>query len=70
MLRNGYDADRYVTDLGISGADIIWDGSAWNNLFDQPGASAFPPLLPGPGWPEPLRKGYWQMLNYLVNQLL
>ncbi len=70
MVRNGYDADRYVTDLGIAGADIIWDGSAWNNLFDQPGASAFPPLLPGPGWPEPLRKGYWQMLNYLVNQLL
>ncbi len=67
---NGYDAADALRDLGISGADIVWDGSQWNNRFDEPGASRFPPLLPGSTWPDLLKRAYWQILNFAITKLL
>lgn len=67
---NGANPAPFLAELGVPGADILWDGSAWSNRFDQPGASFFPPLLPGSGWPEWVRKAYWQVLNFAVAQLM
>ncbi|MCO5243155.1 MAG: right-handed parallel beta-helix repeat-containing protein [Anaerolineae bacterium] len=70
LVNNGYDPDTFLTDLGISGADIIWDGSGANNTFDQPGASSFPPILPKSSWPTFLHRAYDNILNFAVEQLM
>ena len=70
LINNGYDPDTFLTDLGIPGSDIIWDGSGANNTFDQPGASAFPPLLPGSNWPAFLHRAYDNILNFAIQKLM
>ncbi len=67
---NGYDPAEDLKNLGIPGADIVWDISNWDNRFDEPNATSFPPVLPNSEWPEVVRKGYWQILNFAVQQLL
>ncbi len=67
---NGYDADPFVKDLGIPTADILWDGTGMNNRFNEENATAFPPLVPGDGWPNFVRRGYTNILGFLVSQLL
>ena len=66
---NGYDADSFVTSLGIPGADILWDVTGSNNRFDQPDASAFPPVLPTSSWPDFIYNIYWRVLNFLIGLL-
>lgn len=64
---NGYDPDEFVADLGIPTGDILWDVSGGGNTFNEPNAQGnFPPLLPGNGWPEPIRRAYWQALHFLI----
>lgn len=67
---NGYDADEFVKNLVGSGYDILWDGSGWNNRFDQPGARTFPPVLPGSDWAAPFYNLYWRALNFVVGLLV
>ncbi|MCC6605479.1 MAG: right-handed parallel beta-helix repeat-containing protein [Anaerolineae bacterium] len=67
---NGYDADPFVRDLGIPTADILWDGTGMDNRFNEESASYFPPLVPGDGWPGFVRRGYTNILGFLVDQLL
>lgn len=67
---NGYDPAGIVADLGLPGADILWTGDGWNNAFDEPNASKFPPLLPESGWPDPLRRALWRFYDILIKQLL
>ncbi len=66
---NGTDADEFVKNLVGSGYDILWDGSGWNNRFDQPGVSGFPPLLPASSWAPPFYNAYWRLLNFVVGLL-
>ena len=70
LIHNGYDPDTFLTDLGIPGSDIIWDGSGAGNTFDQPGVSAFPPILPTSSWPAFLHRAYDNILNFAVQQLM
>jgi parallel beta-helix repeat protein len=69
LENNGYDADPFIRDMLGSGFDIIWDGSGRDNRFDQPGASSFPPVLPGASWPEPVYNLYWRVVNFVVGLL-
>lgn len=40
------------TAVGLQeGADILWTGRGTGNVFDEPGATSFPPMLPGRGAP-------------------
>ena len=68
-LDNGAQPDKMLTDLGISGADIIWDASHWDNRFDERGVSTFPPGLPSSGWPDVLRRAYWQVVHFVISKL-
>jgi parallel beta-helix repeat protein len=67
---NGYDPQGLVKELGLSGADVMWTGEGWNNSFDQPGASMFPPLLPGRNWPDPAKRALWRVYDLLIQALL
>ncbi|MFN8417685.1 MAG: parallel beta-helix domain-containing protein [Anaerolineae bacterium] len=69
FANNGYDAASQLTDLGISGQDIVWDASSWDLKFDQPGASSFPPILPSSSWADLSRKGYWQIVHFVISKL-
>jgi parallel beta-helix repeat protein len=64
--RNGFDPDKFITDLGISGADILWDVSGAGNRFDEPSATKFPPVLPNSAWPRFFYNIYWQLINLLI----
>ncbi len=70
LAHNGYAPDQALAELGIPGADLIWDGSGSGHRFDQPGASAFPPLLPGSRWPEFLRRAYGNILNFVIERAM
>ncbi len=67
---NGYDPQGMVKELGLPGADIGWTGEGWNNSFDQPGATTFPPLLPGRDWPAPAKRALWRVYDLLIQALL
>jgi hypothetical protein len=67
---NGYDPQGLVAEIGVPGADILWTGDGWSNAFDEPGASAFPPLLPGRDWPDPARRALWRVYDLLIGLLL
>ncbi|MCB0076360.1 MAG: right-handed parallel beta-helix repeat-containing protein [Anaerolineales bacterium] len=67
---NGYDPADVLVEMGLPGADILWDGSRWDNRFDDTGVSTFPPVLPSSRWPDVVKRGYWQLLNFAINQLL
>ncbi|HQV69207.1 MAG TPA: parallel beta-helix domain-containing protein [Thermoflexales bacterium] len=69
--QNGFDPAKQLRDLGLSqGADVVWDASNWNNSFDEPKASAFPPVLPGSAWPDFAKRSYWKILDFAIKNLL
>jgi parallel beta-helix repeat protein len=69
FANNGYDADAFVKDMVGAGYDILWDGSGWDNRFDEPQASIFPPLLPSRDWAPPFYNAYWRLVNFVVGLL-
>ncbi len=66
LAGNGGAPDAMIASAGIPGADILWDVSGRDVTFDQPGASAFPPVLPSSRWPVPLQRIYWHGLNLVL----
>ncbi|MBK8987235.1 MAG: right-handed parallel beta-helix repeat-containing protein [Chloroflexi bacterium] len=66
---NGRYPAAALAELGIPGADVIWDGQGSGNRFDEPGASTFPPVLPGSGWPAWAYRAYYTILNLAVTQM-
>lgn len=67
---NGYDPAGIVSELGLPGADILWTGEGWNNGFDDPNATTFPPLLPRSTWPDPARRAIWRTYDIVIGMLL
>ena len=47
----------------------LWDTTGANNRFDEPGATSFPPVLPGGGWPGFLRTAYGNVFKVLTGLL-
>jgi parallel beta-helix repeat protein len=65
FTNNGTQLSAPAAKFGLPGGnDILWDASAWNNTFDQPGAKVFP-YAPGPGWPDFLKKAVWRAVQVL-----
>jgi cytochrome c peroxidase len=67
---NGYSPQGYAAELGIPGADIFWTGEGWNNAFDEPTASKFPPLLPTRDWADPTKRTIWRVYDLFIQILL
>lgn len=69
LENNGFDADALVVEAGFSGADLLWDLTGEGNRFDQPGASALPPVLPSSGWSEWRRRAngrLWRLASVIA----
>lgn len=67
---NGFAPDQSLQDLGVPGADILWTIDGWTNSFDDPGATAFPPVLPSRNMPDPLRRALWRIYDLAMQALL
>lgn len=66
---NGKEPDDLVKEIGVPGADILWDVSGWNVRVDEPTAEIFPPLLPKGDWWDYTYKMYWNILTFLIPYL-
>ncbi|MBK9054096.1 MAG: right-handed parallel beta-helix repeat-containing protein [Chloroflexi bacterium] len=65
---NGYDPVAFVKDMGIPTGDILWDVSGYGNTFDEPTAEGnFPPFMPTSGWPAPLQRVYFRVMNFVIS---
>jgi cytochrome c peroxidase len=65
FTHNGYDPDTPVTDAGLPGTDVLWDATGYGNVFDEPDAKMFPPVLPSENWPEFAQRVIYQVWNNL-----
>jgi cytochrome c peroxidase len=69
FVNNGANPDPFLTDAGLPGADLLWDTESYGNLWDEPGASRFPPLLPGSGWPKIAQRAIFRIWNFIAQLL-
>ena len=59
---NGRHPAGALAAAGLPGADLIWDGTGWSNVWDDAGASRSS-LLPGSRWPSFARRGWWRLFG-------
>ncbi len=57
-----------VKAIAGRGVDLLWDGSGADNIWSQPGASRFPPLLPGRSWPGVIQRAWARVVSYLAER--
>lgn len=67
---NGRNPAGLVREVAAKNCDIFWDGSGWNNSFEQSGVKSFPAILPSDNWPNPLRRAFTRGFNFLRDKLL
>ncbi len=60
---NGNNPDLSMNELGLRGADLVWDARNWDTAWRVPGVISDPALLPGISWPDFLRRAYWRLLT-------
>jgi len=67
---NGTNPAPMLADLGVPGADVLWDGSGSGNRVDEPDANVFPPIMPSDDWSEFSQKAYSNFINFIVSKLM
>ena len=67
---NGRNPGGLVKEIGLKNTDIFWDGSGWNNAFEESGVKTFPKALPTRNWPDPLRRSYARIYGYVRDRML
>ncbi len=70
LSENGRNPGGMVKDLGAVNVDILWDGSGWDNSFEQQGINAFPVLLPTNNWPDVFRRAYARVYSYMRDKFM
>lgn len=70
FAENGRNPQGDAKKMGLLNTDIFWDGSGWNNSFEQPGAKTFPQILPSQAWPDVARRAFTRGYRYLVERML
>ncbi len=68
--QNGRNPGGLIKEVGAANCDLFWDGSGWDNSFEQPGAKSFPRLLPSNNWPGLARRAYTRAFAWLRDRLL
>jgi cytochrome c peroxidase len=67
---NGRDPGGLVKEIGAMNVDLFWDGSGWDNSWNQPGTTNFPLILPGDGWPNVARRAYTRVFSFLRERMM
>ena len=65
---NGRKPTALVKAAG-GGGDLVWDGSGWDNRWEQPAGKAVPPILPSKAWPDPVAKAWSRVVSILSGWL-
>ncbi len=67
---NGRNPRGEIKKMSLTNTDIFWDGSGWDNSFEQPGVKTFPAVLPTNDWPDVLRRSYARVFGLLRDRLM
>jgi parallel beta-helix repeat protein len=70
LSENGRNPGGLVKEAGAFNCDLFWDGSGWDNSFEQPGAKSFPRVLPSAGWPGVARRAYTRGFAWLRDRMM
>jgi len=63
---NGAQPAGILKEVGMSGKDLLWDLSGYDNNWHQPGAAKLPNLLPNKSWPDFARRANWRLWKVLA----
>ncbi|MGB8644318.1 MAG: parallel beta-helix domain-containing protein [Anaerolineae bacterium] len=63
LQNNGTNPTPEALRFGLPAADLVWDGSGWDNAWHESVKSTFPPVLPDRGWSDFARRFYWRVLG-------
>jgi parallel beta-helix repeat protein len=67
LSQNGLQPDPFLSEIGVPGADILWDVTGAGVQIDEAeGISTFPPLLPNSSWSDWAYNLYWNSLNFVI----
>jgi len=67
---NGRNPGGLVKELGAMNVDILWDGSGWDNSFEESGVKKFPGVLPSESWPDVFRRAYARVFSYVRDKMM
>jgi cytochrome c peroxidase len=67
---NGRNPGGMVKELGAMNVDILWDGSGWDNSFEQSGAKSFPAVLTNNYWPSVARRAYTRVFTFVRDRMM
>src|SRR6266511_3607474 len=70
LSENGRNPGELVKQLGAVNVDILWDGSGWNNSFEQSGVKRFPAMLPTDNWPDIFRRAYARVYSFVRDKMM
>jgi parallel beta-helix repeat protein len=70
LAENGRNPRGLVKQLGAVNIDILWDGSGWDNSFEQSGVKTFPIVLPTSDWPDVFRRAYARVYGYVRDKMM
>jgi hypothetical protein len=67
---NGRNPGEAVKQLGATNVDILWDGSGWDNSFEQSNVKRFPAILPTDNWPDVFRRAYARVYSFVREKMM
>lgn len=67
---NGRNPSGLVKQLGAINVDILWDGSGWDNSFEQSDVKRYPAMLPTDNWPGVLRRAYARVYSFVRDRMM
>jgi parallel beta-helix repeat protein len=67
---NGRNPGEMVKQLGAINVDILWDGSGWDNSFEQTDVKRFPAMLPTDNWPDVFRRAYARVYSFVRDKMM
>jgi len=67
---NGRNPGESVKQLGAINVDILWDGSGWDNSFEQSDVKRYPAMLPTDNWPNVFRRAYARVYSFLRDRMM
>jgi parallel beta-helix repeat protein len=67
---NGRNPGEAVKQLGAMNIDILWDGSGWDNSFEQSNVKRFPAILPTDNWPDVFRRAYARVYSFVREKMM